>query len=106
MPRLPPARPPLTCQMIPSSLGLIAGGEETRATVLGGATIGLLFGAMAGYGLYAGLLRIPARLFFSVTSGFILLLAAAMSSQAARFLVQADLLSRNYASASGVWRPR
>lgn len=73
--------------------GLIAGGEETRATVLGGATIGLLFGAMAGYGLYAGLLRIPARLFFSVTSGFILLLAAAMSSQAARFLVQADLLS-------------
>jgi len=72
--------------------GLLAGSEETLTTVLGGGAIGLLVGALAGYGLYAGFLRIPARLFFATTSGLILLLAAAMASQAARFLVQADLL--------------
>lgn len=72
--------------------GLLAGGDETLATVLGGGAIGLLVGALAGYGLYEGFLRIPARLFFAATSGLILLLAASMSSQAARFLVQADLL--------------
>jgi high-affinity iron transporter len=71
---------------------LLTGGEETLATVLGGGAIGLLAGTLAGYGLYAGFLRIPTRLFFSATSGLILLLAAAMASQAARFLVQADLL--------------
>jgi high-affinity iron transporter len=72
--------------------GLLSGGEETPSSVLGGGAIGLLVGCLAGYGLYAGVLRIPARLFFSVTSGLILLLTAAMASQAARFLVQADLL--------------
>ena len=72
--------------------GLLAGGEETLASVLGGGAIGLFVGALAGYGLYAGFLRIPARLFFAATSGLILLLAAAMASQAARFLVQADRL--------------
>ena len=46
----------------------------------------------AAYGLYAGFLRIPTRWFFSATSGLILLLAAAMASQMARFLSQADLL--------------
>ncbi len=72
--------------------GLLTGGEETVASVVGGGAIGLLSGALAGYGLYAGFVRIPARLFFSATSALILLLAAAMASQAARFLVQADLL--------------
>jgi high-affinity iron transporter len=72
--------------------GLLTGGEETLATVLGGGAIGLLVGTLAGYGLYAGFLRIPTRLFFVATSALILLLAAAMTSQAARFLVQADIL--------------
>jgi len=72
--------------------GLLTGGEETLATVLGGGAIGLLVGALAGYGLYAGFVRIPTRMFFAATSGLILLLAAAMTSQAARFLVQADIL--------------
>jgi len=72
--------------------GLLTGGGETLATVLAGGAIGLFAGAMAGYGLYAGFLRIPVRLFFAATSGLITLLAAAMTSQAARFLVQADLL--------------
>jgi high-affinity iron transporter len=72
--------------------GLLAGGEETPLGVVAGAAIGLLAGGIAGYGLYAGFLRIPVRRIFAATSGLILLLAAAMASQAARFLVQADLL--------------
>ncbi len=72
--------------------GLLTGGEETFATVISGGAIGLATGAAAGYALYAGFLRIPARWFFAATSGLILLLAAAMASQMARFLVQADLL--------------
>lgn len=72
--------------------GLLSGGQETFTSVFGGGAIGLLVGCLAGYGLYAGVLRIPARLFFSATSSLILLLTAAMASQAARFLVQADVL--------------
>jgi high-affinity iron transporter len=72
--------------------GMLSGGEETLTTVLSGGAIGLLLGTAAGYGLYAGILRIPARHFFAATSALILLLAAAMASQAARFLVQADVL--------------
>lgn len=72
--------------------GLIAGGEESLVAVLSGGAIGLALGGLAGYGLYAGFLHIPVRQFFSATSGLVLLLAAAMASQMARFLVQADLL--------------
>ena len=72
--------------------GLLAGGGASLATVLGGGAIGLCAGGLAGYGLYAGFVRIPVRLFFAATSGLIALLAAAMTSQAARFLSQADLL--------------
>jgi len=72
--------------------GVLAGGEQSLASVIGGGAFGLVAGALAGYGLYAGFLTIPARLFFAATSGLILLLAAAMASQAARFLVQADLI--------------
>lgn len=72
--------------------GMLSGGEETIGSVLGGGAIGLLLGCLAGVGLYAGVLRVPARHFFTATSALILLLAAAMASQAARFLVQADVL--------------
>ncbi|CAG4884043.1 Iron permease [Georgfuchsia toluolica] len=72
--------------------GLVAGSDEPVFTVLSGGAIGLLVGAATGYAFYAGFLRIPAKLFFSMTSGLILLMAAAMTSQAVRFLVQADVL--------------
>jgi high-affinity iron transporter len=72
--------------------GMLASGNESLLDVIGGGTLGLFAGALAGFGLYAGFLNIPARLFFTATSGLILLLAAAMASQVARFLVQADLL--------------
>ena len=42
--------------------------------------------------LYAGLLRIPVRYFFSVTGVLVLLLAAGLAGQMAGYLVQADLL--------------
>ena len=45
-----------------------------------------------GAALYLGLLRIPPRRLFTVTSWMVLLLAAGMASQAAGYLVQADLL--------------
>lgn len=62
-----------------------------RTTVTGGAS-GLAAGVLVGGLLYAGLLRIPLRWFFSITGILVLLLAASMASQAARFLIQADLL--------------
>jgi len=66
-----------------------AGGKS--AMLLGGLS-GALIGAAVGYGIYAGLVRLPVRWFFSATSALVLLLAASMASQAAHFLIQADLL--------------
>jgi high-affinity iron transporter len=61
-------------------------------TTLTGGLSGLVAGALVGGLLYAGLLRIPLRWFFSLTGALVLLLAASMASQAARLLIQADLL--------------
>ena len=47
---------------------------------------------IVGAALYLGLLRVPTRHFFTVTSWMILLLAAGMASQAAGYLIQADYL--------------
>ena len=49
-------------------------------------------GVAVGWLLYAGLLRIPLRWFFTATGILVLFLAAGMASQAARFLIQADVL--------------
>jgi high-affinity iron transporter len=66
-------------------------GTEGSSMMLGG-LIGLLTGVGLGYTIYAGMLRIPMRWFFTATGILILLLAAGMASQAAHFLIQADLL--------------
>ncbi len=68
-----------------------AGGESTHTMLVGG-LLGLAGGVAVGWALYAGLLRIPLRWFFSVTSLLVLLLAAGMASQVARLLIQADLI--------------
>ena len=60
--------------------------------VAGGMALGIAGGAAVGCLLYLGLLRIPIRHFFTATNWLLLLLAAGMASQAARFLVQADVL--------------
>lgn len=71
--------------------GLASGGSDNSTIAMGG-LLGLAAGVSAGLAIYAGLLRIPLRWFFSVTAGLILLVAAGMAGQVARFLIQADLL--------------
>ena len=71
--------------------GLAAGGSSNGG-MFAGSLLGLAAGAALGVVMYRGLLRIPTRHFFTVTSWMILLLAAGMASQAAGFLVQADKL--------------
>lgn len=69
----------------------VAGGS-TWIDIAGGLALGIAGGCATGLALYLGLLRIPIRYFFTATNWLLLLLAAGMASQAARFLVQADLL--------------
>jgi high-affinity iron transporter len=60
--------------------------------MLGGGILGLAGGVAVGALIYFGLLAIPLRRLFTVTSWLILLLAAGMASQGAAFLMQANLL--------------
>lgn len=72
--------------------GIAISGGNSATTMLAGGIIGVLAGVLLGYLLYAGLVRIPLRWFFTATSLLVLLLAAGMASQVAHFLIQADLL--------------
>jgi high-affinity iron transporter len=71
---------------------LAAGGAAGVVDMAGGGVLGLAAGIAIGAALYFGLLRIPTKHLFTVTSWLILLLAAGMASQGAAFLVQADIL--------------
>lgn len=71
--------------------GIAAQGSDATSMLTGGA-LGLGIGALAGAALYLGLLRIPTRHLFTVTSWMILLLAAGMAGQGAAFLAQAGYL--------------
>ncbi|HXZ49524.1 MAG TPA: FTR1 family protein [Usitatibacter sp.] len=72
--------------------GVAVSGEGRGLPMLLGGILGLGAGVAVGWLLFAGLLRIPLRHFFTATSFLVLLLAAGMASQAARFLIQADVL--------------
>ncbi len=72
--------------------GIAASEGVEHSSMLTGGLIGVLGGSAVGYGIYAGLLRLPVRWFFTATGVLVLLLAASMASQAAHFLIQADLL--------------
>lgn len=72
--------------------GIAAGAGAGALAILGGGVVGLAGGAAVGFAIYAGLMRIPLRYLFAVTTAMIILLAAGMASQGAGFLVQADLL--------------
>ena len=72
--------------------GIAAAGEDSAGAMGLGGALGLAAGVAAGGGIYFGLVHIPMRHLFAVTSWLILLLAAGMASQAAAFLLQADLL--------------
>jgi len=72
--------------------GIAASNDGGQSSMMLGGMIGMLAGIVVGYTLYAGLLRVPMRWFFTATGILVLLLAAGMASQAAHFLIQADLL--------------
>lgn len=72
---------------VAASDGAAKGGEM----ILGG-LIGVGGGIAVGLALYRGLLGIPVKWFFAVTSTLVLLLASGMAADAVRFLIQADLL--------------
>ncbi len=57
-----------------------------------GSALGLLAGIAVGAALYFGLLKIPLKYFFAVTSWLILLLAAGLAANGAKYLAQADIL--------------
>jgi high-affinity iron transporter len=70
----------------------LTAGNTGPAMFTGGA-IGFVLGALVSASMYKGLLRIPSRYLFSVTSVLIALLAAGMASQAIVFLQQAGLVT-------------
>ena len=72
--------------------GVAISGDASLQAMAAGGVVGLAGGVAVGWLLFAGLLRIPLRWFFSATSALVLLLAAGMASQAARFLIQANVL--------------
>jgi high-affinity iron transporter len=72
--------------------GIASSTESGARGMLAGGLVGLVAGALAGFLLYAGLLRISLHRLFKITAMLILLIAAGMASQASRFLIQADLL--------------
>lgn len=67
-------------------------GQDDAYGMFVGGMLGVGLGALTGYALYRGLLRIQARHLFAVTGWLLLLLAAGMASQAAWNLVVIDLL--------------
>jgi high-affinity iron transporter len=71
--------------------GQAASGAGT-IDIAGGIAMGVVGGVAVGFLLYFGLLGIPMRYFFSATNWLMLLLAAGLASQAAGFLIQADVL--------------
>jgi high-affinity iron transporter len=79
---------------------IAAANRTTAVDFAGGIALGMAGGIATGAALYLGLLRIPLRHLFSVTSWMILLLAAGMAAQGAAFLEQADLLP---ALGNNVW---
>lgn len=80
--------------------GIAASSSSGFADMALGSGLGLAAGIALGFVLYFGLLKIPLRYFFSVTSWMILLLAAGMAANGANFLNQADILP---ALGYGIW---
>lgn len=70
----------------------VAASGSNGATLLTGGLSGLVVGILFGTSIYFGLLRIPTRYLFKATGWMILLLAAGMAAQAARYLMQAGVL--------------
>lgn len=72
--------------------GMASGGTLGLGDVISGGAVGLVAGAGLGMLMYFGLMKIPLKWFFSVTGWLIVLLAAGLAGQMARYLIQADWL--------------
>jgi high-affinity iron transporter len=72
--------------------GIAASGGTSAGGMLSGGVLAIAAGAGVTALMYFGLLTIPARHLFSITSGLITLLAAGLASQAVAFVQQAGYL--------------
>ena len=73
--------------------GIIAQGGTSNAALALGGGLGVVAGAGVSALMFFGLLTIPARRLFSVTSGLITLLAAGMAAQAVLFLQNGGIIN-------------
>jgi high-affinity iron transporter len=73
--------------------GVAAAEGGASGSMLVGGVVGLALGALVCFLTYLGLVTIPTRYLFVVTSTLIALLAAGMAAQAIAFLQQADILT-------------
>jgi high-affinity iron transporter len=80
--------------------GVAVSGDATAATMVAGGAMGLLGGAGVAAVIYLGLVAIPVRRLFAVTTVLITLLAAGLAAQAVAFLQQAGRLE---VLTSAVW---
>jgi high-affinity iron transporter len=80
--------------------GIIVSNNETGWSIALGGFLGLAAGVALSGLTYVGLVQIPARRLFQVTSALIALMAAGMAAQAVAFLAQADIAT---ALATRVW---
>jgi len=72
--------------------GVVAAGQTDSILMLTGGVLGLCLAGGLSVLAYAGLIRIPHKHLFSVTSWLLTLLAAGMTAQAAHYLVMVDML--------------
>ena len=73
--------------------GVVTTDSSSSGNVAVGGLIGLTLGAAVSLLTYKGLLRIPAKPLFKITTGLIALLAAGMAAQAVSFLQRANWLT-------------
>jgi high-affinity iron transporter len=73
--------------------GIAMSSKETAIAMMTGGVTGVLLGAGVSAMMYYGLLRLPARHLFSITSWLIALLAAGMAAQAVAFLQLAGIVT-------------
>src|SRR5437763_4642551 len=71
--------------------GILISNNETGWSIALGGFLGLIAGALLSALTYIGLVQIPVRRLFQVTSALIALMAAGMAAQAIAFLAQADI---------------
>ncbi len=91
--------------------GVAIGGRETASGMALGGALGIAIGGAVSYLTFRGLLKIPTRYFFRVTSWLITFLAAGMAAQSVSYLEKAGVVtllqntvwdSSNYLSESGI----